>query len=188
MKLSNDSAKIASGMVNITEIIVGPSELGMRCFHTRRNLPAPKEREARPNSWSFSCSILPRTILAMYVQPISPIAMLMVTMPGWKTTIARMATTRLGMLSRSSMMRCTTPNAELLSSVIPAEPFPARARSGIPRAVEDVGLCAVAGPSWRWHSPGPGITSVRFGTLATAVEKPRDNCGTGEPSNQALSG
>jgi len=45
IKLRNDSAKIASGMVNITEIIMGPRELGMRCFHTRRNLPAPRERE-----------------------------------------------------------------------------------------------------------------------------------------------
>jgi hypothetical protein len=65
IKLRNDSAKMASGMVKITEIIMGPRELVMRCFHTSLNLSAPREREARAYSWSFSCSILPRTILAM---------------------------------------------------------------------------------------------------------------------------
>ena len=49
MKLRNDSAKMASGMVNITEIIMGPRALGMRCLHTSLNPPAPREREARAN-------------------------------------------------------------------------------------------------------------------------------------------
>jgi hypothetical protein len=94
MKLRKASAKIADGMVNMRFTMMGPKEFGIRCFQTNRNRLAPKDWEARANSCSLSCSILPRTILAMYVQPVSPIAMEIVMIPGSKMTIARMATTK----------------------------------------------------------------------------------------------
>jgi hypothetical protein len=46
MKLRNASAKMASGTVNVRVTMIGPKELGIRCFHTSLDPLAPSEREA----------------------------------------------------------------------------------------------------------------------------------------------
>jgi hypothetical protein len=85
IKLRNASPKMASGTVKVRFTMIGPIEFGIRCFHTSRGPLAPRDLEARANSCSLSCIILPRTILAMNVHPVIPRAMVMVMIPGFST-------------------------------------------------------------------------------------------------------
>ena len=110
MKLRTASVKMALGMVSISVMMIRPSALGSRCLVRIRSFPAPSEREARVNSWSFSWRTRPRIRRAIGVHPAAPMAMLMVRIPGSRITIARMATTRIGMPLRISMKRCMTPS------------------------------------------------------------------------------
>jgi hypothetical protein len=65
------------------------------------------------NSCPLSCRMRPRVIRAIYVQPFIPNAMLIVMIPGFRTSMARTTTITLGMPFRISMPRCIT------SSILP---------------------------------------------------------------------
>ena len=90
----------------MTWVIMGPMMLGSTSLKMMKKLPAPRVREARTNSWSFSLSISARAMRLMPTHSVSIRAKMMVIMPGCSTRSSSVTMTRRGMPLATSRKRC----------------------------------------------------------------------------------
>ena len=88
------SSRITAGTSKVAYTITGPSALGMRCFKTMFNRPAPSARCASMNSRFFKLRTCPRTTRAVVSHCTQPSRIKTVTGSSRSFTIAMMRMTR----------------------------------------------------------------------------------------------